>query len=161
MLGELRPIRWVVYPKPGPGGPEQVLDYFGRYTHKVAISDHRIVSLRDGHVTYTWRDRAHHNHLERDVLPIEEFIRRFLYHILPDGFHKIRYYGWFAAVNRDQMLVAIRAALHAQPPPPAPPETLAERLLRLTGVDITRCTTCNHGHLVKTPIRIPPIRGPP
>jgi len=161
LLDELTRRKWIVYPKAAAGGPEQVLDYLGRYTHKVAIADHRLLRLQDGTVTYTWRDRAHHNGLQTDTLPVTEFIHRFLYHILPDGFPKVRYYGWLAAAHKAALLPAIRAALQAQPPPPPLQESLAARLLRRTGVDIARCPCCGQGRLLKTLTRILPVRGPP
>jgi len=160
-IAGLRAQRWIVYPKPAPDGAGQVLEYFGRYTHKVAISDHRIIELGNGHVTYTWRDRADGNKLKTDRLPVEEFIRRFLYHILPNGFQKIRHYGWLSANSKKTALPAIRIALKAQPPSPPPEESFAERILRLTGKDISSCPFCGKGRLVRTQSSILPARAPP
>jgi hypothetical protein len=161
LLRGLGQAAWIVYPKAAAGGAEQVLDYLGRYTHKVAISDHRIVHLTATHVTYTWRDRADGNQQKTDTLPIPEFIRRFLYHVLPGGFQRIRYYGWLASANKTKALPAIRAALAASPPPPPRVESLAERILRLSGTDIHRCPFCGQGSMVKTSTLILPVRGPP
>ena len=161
LLDTLAQRDWIVYPKPAEGGSEQVLDYLGRYTHKVAISDHRLRTLSAEHVTYAWRDRADGNRQKTDTLSIPEFIHRFLYHILPDGFQKIRYYGWLASANKKTALPAIRAALAVPPPAPPSSESLPERILRLTGVDIHRCPFCGQGRLSKTLIRILPVRGPP
>ena len=152
---------WIVYPKPAPAGAEKALDYLGRYTHKVAISDHRILSFDDGVVTYTWRDRQDDNTVKTDQLPAEEFTKRFCSHILPKGFSKIRYYGWLSAAKRKTALPAIRAALNAPPPEPEPTKSLAERILESTGIDITLCPHCGKGHLRNTGIVIPPQRGPP
>jgi hypothetical protein len=152
---------WVVYPKPAPAGAEKALDYLARYTHKVAISDHRILSLKDGVVTYTWRDRNDANTVKPDRLPAEEFTKRFCAHILPRGFVKIRYYGWLSAAKRKTALPAIRTALHAPTPEPEPKRPLAETIQERTGIDITLCPHCGKGHLRNTGIAIPPQRGPP
>lgn len=149
---------WIVFPKPAPDDPSLALDYVARYTHKVAISDHRIKAIANGRVTYTWRDRAEDNIEKLDTIPVEIFTRRFLAHILPDGFHKIRYFGWMAAANRKAILAAIRHAIHVEAPPAAAKESLAERIWRRTGVDITLCPHCGKGHLRKTDKRILPIR---
>lgn len=148
-LAGLKSSKWVVWPKPTAAGPEQALDYLGRYTHRVAVSDSRILKLHDGLVTFAWRDRADNNLLKTKTLPADEFIRRFLYHILTPGFQKIRYYGWLASRNKTATLAAIRSALKVEPPDPAPAdETSAERIKRLTGVDVTICPVCGKGHLV-------------
>ena len=162
-LKELASKGWVAQPQPTAAGPEQALDYLGRYVHRVAISDHRILAVENGCVRFTYRDRADGNLLKELDLPAEEFITRFLYHVLPDGFVKIRYYGWLAAKNKTQTLAAIRAALNAQPPPPAPPEeTPAERILRLTGVDVRRCPKCGRPTLVYVGRLLPgEARSPP
>lgn len=159
LLAQLSRQTWIVFPKPTPPDPSQALDYIARYTHKVAISDSRIQALQDHRVTYTWRDRSEGNIEKTETIPAEEFTRRFLAHILPEGFHKIRYYGWMAAVHRKAILAAIREALHAEPPPPPAQESLAERVLRKTGVDITLCPHCGQGHLQRTDRLIGPHRG--
>jgi hypothetical protein len=161
LLARLTTQTWIVYPKTAPAGAEKALDYLGRYTHKVALGDHRIRALDNGIVTYTWLDREDHNTEKLDRLPVEEFTRRFCTHILPRGFRKIRYYGWLSAPRRKAALPAIREALHAPPPVPQPEQTLAERILQRTGVDITLCPHCRRGHLHRTAIVIPPNRGPP
>lgn len=139
---------WIVYPKATARNPEQALDYLGRYTHRVAISDHRILTVKDGHVTFAWRDRADGNSEKPMTIPCVDFIGRFLLHVLPKGFQKVRAYGWLAQRHKTAALAAIRAALDAQPPPPPPEdETAPERILRLTGVDVTRCPICAAGHL--------------
>ena len=161
LLALLEHETWIVYPKPAPADASVALDYIARYTHKVAIGDSRIKALEHGHVTYSWRDRSDDNVEKLDTIPVEEFTRRFLAHILPDGFHKIRYFGWMAAAHRKTILAAIRAALHVEPPAPSPREPLAARILRETGVDITLCPHCGQGHLRKTERQLLPRRGQP
>jgi len=99
----LRPLfrkDWVVYSKPPFGGPEYVLQYLGRYTHRVAISNHRLVSLAEGNVTFRWRDSAHNNEQKLLTLSLDEFLRRFLLHLLPKGFVRIRNFGFLANRKR-------------------------------------------------------------
>ena len=116
----LRPLYrqdWVVYLKRPFGGPEYVLHYLGRYTHRVAISNHRLVSLTDGQVTFRWRDSAHHN--EQTLLPLSlnEFLCRFLLHILPQGFVRIRNFGFLANRRRTTLLPLCFQLLRATPEP--------------------------------------------
>ena len=128
-------------------GNRQALDYLGRYTHRVAISDHRILDVQNGQVTFTWRDRANGNTEKTLTIPAADFIGRFLLHVLPRGFQKVRAYGWLAQRHKTATLAAIRAYLGVQPPPSPKDETAPERILRLTGVDVTRCPICAAGHL--------------
>jgi hypothetical protein len=103
----LRPLfqqDWVVYLKRPFGGPEYVLQYLGRYTHRVAISNHRLVSFADGQVTFRWRDSAHNNEQKLLPLSVEEFLRRFLLHLLPEGFVRIRNFGFLANRRRATLL---------------------------------------------------------
>jgi hypothetical protein len=103
----LRPLYrqdWVVYLKRPFGGPEYVLHYLGRYTHRVAISNHRLVSFTDGQVTFRWRDSAHHNEQKLMTLSLDEFLRRFLLHLLPKGFVRIRHFGFLANRRRATLL---------------------------------------------------------
>ena len=95
---------WVVYSKPPFGGPEHVLRYLGAYTHRVAISNSRLVALSDGNVTFRWRDSAHGNKKRLMTLPVHEFLRRFLLHVLPPGFVRIRNFGFLANRNRATLL---------------------------------------------------------
>ena len=162
-IDELWRVKWVVYPKATGKNPEQALDYLARYTHKVAIGDHRILKLDDGQVTFSWRDRADGNQLKTCTLPALQFIGRFLLHILPRGFAKVRAYGWLAARHKKASLAAIRAALGAAAPA-APPanETPAERILRLTGVDRCLCPSCGKRTLIYAGrIGSDTARGPP
>jgi hypothetical protein len=103
----LRPLfrkDWVVYSKPPFGGPEYVLQYLGRYTHRVAISNHRLVSFAEGKVTFRWRDSAHNNEQKLMTLSLDEFLRRFLLHVLPKGFVRIRNFGFLANRRRTTLL---------------------------------------------------------
>ena len=159
LLATLETEAWIVFPKPAPKDASLALDYVARYTHKVAIGDSRIKAIVNGRVTYTWRDRSENNIEKLETIPVEVFTRRFLAHILPNGFHKIRYFGWMTAPNRKAILAAIRAALHVEPPPPPAKEPLPERILRRTGVDITLCPHCGKGHLQRTDRLIIPHRG--
>jgi hypothetical protein len=158
LIENLSRCRWVVYPKATAKNPAYALDYLARYTYKVAIGDHRIRKVEDGRVVFSWRDRGDGNALKQATLPAEEFVRRFCAHILPNRFHKIRYYGWMSAARRKAVLAAIRDALQVPPPDPPPDETLAERILRRTGRDILLCPRCGQGPMRKTDRRISPVR---
>ena len=147
-LATLRATDWVVYAKPPFGGPAQVLEYLGRYTHRVAISNDRLVSLADGIIRFRWKDYARGNRVKTMALPAAEFLARFLLHVLPDGFVRIRHFGLLANRGRTAKLARCRELLAARPPEaPPPPETVAALLLRLAGVDITRCPVCRTGRL--------------
>jgi hypothetical protein len=153
---------WVVYSKRPFAGPQQVLDYLGRYTHRVAIDNHRLVSVSGGMVTFRYKDRAHGNQQKTMTLSGEEFVRRFLLHVLPSGFVKTRHYGFLANAVREKSLTLCRELLDArgQPEIPLPAaESWQDLLYRLTGKDVTRCPNCQIGHLV-TLGQIPGPRGP-
>lgn len=107
---------WVVYAKRPFGGPEHVLHYLARYTHRVAISNHRIADVTDTHVTFRWKDYAHHNKQRTMTLSHEEFLRRFLEHVLPKGFPRIRYFGFLANRRRSELLPLCRSLLVAASP---------------------------------------------
>jgi hypothetical protein len=108
---------WVVYAKKPFGGPEHVLHYLARYTHRVAISNHRLVEVTDANVTFCWKDYAHHNKRRTMTLTHEEFLRRFLKHVLPRGFPRIRYFGFFANRRRGALLPLCRTLLAVEPLP--------------------------------------------
>lgn len=118
---------WVVYAKPPFGGPEHVLQYLARYTHRVAISNHRIVDFADGKVTFLWKDYAHGSKRRRMTLTAEEFLRRFLLHTLPRGFIRIRFFGFLANRRRAALLPLCQQLLDASPRSrsPTPPATSA------------------------------------
>jgi hypothetical protein len=118
---------WVVYAKPPFGGPEHVLQYLARYTHRVAISNHRILDITDTQVTFRWKDYAHHNQQRTMTLRHEEFLRRFLQHVLPKGFPRLRCFGFLANRRRGQFLPLCRTLLSATPPPARAMERTQER----------------------------------
>jgi len=111
---------WVVYVKPPFGGPQQVLRYLGRYTHRVAISNHRLVAFDGDNVTFRWRDYAHGNVQRMMTVSAEEFIRRFLLHVLPKGFVRIRHFGFMANYQRSTSFELCRRLLQMAPDPPSP-----------------------------------------
>jgi len=150
-LGELRRLEWVVYAKPPFGSPEQVLAYLGRYTHRVAIASSRLVRLEQGQVSFRWRDYRHHDKPKVMTLAAGEFIRRFLLHALPDGFHRIRHYGFLANGHRRAKLAHCRRLL-AAPPPPA---DYRERYRQLTGVSLDTCPCCGGAMLPLGPLPRP------
>jgi hypothetical protein len=121
---------WVVYSKPPFGGPEHVLQYLARYTHRVAISNHRIIDVSDTHVAFRWKDYAHHNKRRTMTLTHEEFLRRFLHHVLPKGFPRIRYFGFLANRRRGELLPVCRTlvcrSLPDQEPAAAHPASSSE-----------------------------------
>ena len=145
-LAELRQQAWVVYCKPPFAGPEHVLAYLGRYTHRVALSNDRLVAVADGRVRFRWRDYADGDRVKLMELDIDEFLRRFLLHIVPDGFVRIRHFGLLANRRRAAALAQCRVLL-TQPPPVERPESVRDLMLRLTGVDIERCPVCQQGRL--------------
>jgi len=161
LIQRLWQSKWIVYPKATARNPEQALDYLGRYTHRVAISDHRILDVQNGQVTFAWRDRADGNAEKTMTLPCTDFIGRFLLHVLPRGFQKVRAYGWLAPRHKKSALPAIRQHLGASMPPATPDaETPRERILRLTGVDVTKCPHCPNGRLNYI-AQLPPARAGP
>lgn len=143
-LRRLRKKPWVVYSQAPFVGPRKLLDYLGRYTHRVAISNHRILSCQAGQVRYHYRDRRDGDRLKTDLLPTEEFIHRFLQHVLPDRFLRIRHYGLLANCVKQKQLTRCRQLLAARPPDAADdqPHTAADWMRVLLGIDITRCPCC-------------------
>jgi hypothetical protein len=136
----LRPLfrkKWVVYSKPPFGGPEYVLQYLGRYTHRVAISNHRLVSLAHGQITFRWRDSAHNNEQKRMTLSLDEFLRRFLLHLLPKGFVRIRHFGFLANRRRSTLLPLCFAALGTVPSQIEPETSPAQK-----SDPLWRCPKC-------------------
>jgi hypothetical protein len=150
MIQSLFQITWIVYAKRPFAGPEQVLEYLGRYTHRVAISNNRIVSIKNDKVTFTYKDRKNNDEVKTMVLDADEFIRRFLLHVLPNGFMKIRYFGFLANTNKKKCVPLLRKLIDpcAQLPDKIS-ETVQEMMLRLTGEDITCCPQCQKGRMVK------------
>jgi len=158
-LATFKNVEWVVYAKPPFGGPEQVLAYLGRYTHRVAIANSRLIDDIDGVVRFHWKDYRHHDKNKVMALAHDEFIRRFLLHALPDGFHRIRHYGFLANGHRSERLALCRQWLSAPAPPlqPDPQLDYRERYERLTGRSLDICTCCGGRILPLEPIRrLPP-----
>src|SRR5262249_47972508 len=129
---------WVVYLKPPFGGPEYVLHYLGRYTHRVAISNHRLVSFADGQVTFRWRDSADGNKQKLLPLSVNEFLTRFLLHILPQGFVRIRNFGFLANRRRTTLLPLCFQLLGTTPEPPAEEHSSSTE----DPADLYRCPNC-------------------
>jgi hypothetical protein len=142
--------KWVVHSKPPFGGPQQVLKYLARYTHRVAISNSRIVSIRGGRVTFLWKDYASGNQTRVMTLDAVEFIRRFLLHILPPGLVRIRHFGFLANRARGQKLALCRVLLGAKTPS-------LERVVEPR--EPRPCPLCKTGHLIPIAI-VPPARPP-
>jgi hypothetical protein len=143
-------VNWVVYAKRPFAGPAQVLDYVGRYTHRVAISNNRLVSMDGGQVSFQWKDYRDDNRQKTMTLPAEEFIRRFLIHVLPNGFHRIRYYGFLSNGHRARKLERCRELLRMAPVEPAadPPADYRDRFEALTGQSLRECPHCHVGTMV-------------
>jgi Putative transposase/Transposase zinc-binding domain len=142
---------WVVYAKRPFAGPAQVLDYVGRYTHRVAISNNRLVSLDGGEVRFRWKDYRDGNRQKTMTLEGGEFIRRFLIHVLPDGFHRIRYYGFLGNSHRARKLARCRELLEMAPTGSAvdpQPADYRDRYAALTGRSLRECPHCHTGIMV-------------
>ncbi len=149
LIQTLRDKQWITYSKQPFGGPEQVLEYLGRYTHRVAITNNRIIEVVGGKVTFNYRDRSDENKVKEMTVKAQEFIRRYLMHILPKGFMKIRYFGFLAHTNKKASIPLLRQLIN----PDAEftekmTETIEETILRLTGVDISLCPECGKGQMV-------------
>jgi Putative transposase len=155
----LRATPWVVYAKRPCAGPEQVLDYLGRYTHRVALSNNRLVDHRDGRVRFRWRDYADHDRVKVMTLEADEFLRRFLLHVVPRGFMRIRHFGLHANRSRRAALPQCRDLLGQPPPADAPVESVGALVHRLTGVDLTCCPVCGKGRMQR--IALVHARPPP
>jgi len=141
---------WVVYAKRPFAGPGQVLDYVGRYTHRVAISNSRLVSMDDSKVRFRWKDYRDGNRQKIMTLDAEEFIRRFLIHVLPDGFHRIRYFGFLGNCHRVRKLRRCRQliGMASSDPPAEPPADYRIRYETLTGHSLRECPHCHTGIMV-------------
>jgi len=134
LYSKLKRMKWVVDARPPLGNPEHVLQYLARYTHRVAISNGRLIDLQDGEVTFRWRDSADHNQQKLKKLGAIEFMRRFLLHVLPKGFVKIRHFGFLAHPERRAALQLARKLLGAPEPPPEVPQKTAERKCPCCGI---------------------------
>jgi hypothetical protein len=159
-LGQLRTVDWVVYAKRPFAGPEQVLNYLGRYTHRVALSNDRLLDVRDGRVRFRWKDYADHDRVKVTALDADEFLRRFLLHVVPSGFMRIRHFGLLANRTRRHTLTRCRMLLGRPPIEDAPAESVAGLMYRLTGVDLSRCPVCAEGRMQITAIVVHLPRPP-
>lgn len=149
-LAPLRRVNWVVYAKRPFGGAHQVLDYLGRYTHRVAIANGRLLDCDNGRVRFRWKDYRARGESKAMTLDAGEFMRRFLMHVLPKGFRRIRHFGFLANTCRAGKLARIRAALDVpEPAPIAEPADYRERYAMLTGQRIDLCPCCG-GHMIDT-----------
>ncbi len=150
-LAPARDTEWVVYAKRPFAGPQQVLDYVGRYTHRIAISNNRLLSVDDGKVRFRWKDYRHGSQHKAMTLEADEFIRRFLIHVLPDRFQRIRYYGFLSNAHRTSKLALCRELLAMQPAAPAasdPPADYRDRHEMQTGVSLRICPHCRLGSML-------------
>jgi hypothetical protein len=150
--------KWVVYCKPPFDGPKGVLQYLGRYTHRIAISNNRILANRDGHVSFLWRDYADDNRKKTMTLKADEFIRRFLLHVLPERYVRIRHFGLLANRNRKDNISACRESLgtgQTVAKENIKRETWQEQLLRICGIDVTICPICQKGRMFRVALLHP------
>lgn len=161
LLGRLRKSPWVVYAKRPFAGPEAVLEYLGRYTHRSAIGNERLVSADAGTVRFRYKDYAHGNRRRLMELPALEFLRRFCLHVLPRGFNRIRHYGLLANRNKRALLERARAALKAPAPVPAAAESVTAFWQRIAHLDIQRCPRCRLGTLRVLAVLAPQPHPPP
>src|SRR5215472_14039596 len=154
---------WVVYSKRPFGGAEHALRYLGGYTHRVAISNHRLIALQDGCVTFRWRDSAHKNKKRRMSLPVEEFLRRFLLHVLPRGFVRIRHFGFFAHRRRASLLPLCRQLLAV---PDEATTSASPQIRSMPCAHLWRCPRCGGAMILRqrltaaeVRLRAPPLRA--
>jgi len=161
-LAPLKNSKWVVYAKPPFGGPQQVLDYVGRYTHRVAISNNRLVDIENDRVGFHWKDYRDSGQQKTMTLSAEEFIRRFLIHVLPDGFQRIRYFGFLCNRFRQDKLVQCRQLLGMPALDPKPVEgdqasdyEYDQLYEKLTGSSLRQCPICHQGRMIVLEVLIP------
>lgn len=164
-LDPLRQKEWVVYAKPPFAGPDQVLDYVGRYTHRVAISNNRLLDIEEGKVTFRWKDYRDGNAQKTLTLAAGEFIRRFLLHVLPSGLQRIRYYGFLGNRYRQDKLAQCRQLLQMSPNTQATVPAAAscdyrDRHAMLTGISLHQCPICHQGRMLIVEQLNPPHSSP-
>jgi len=150
--------KWVVYCKPPFDGVQGVLQYLGRYTHRIALSNNRILSIRNGLVSFLWRDYADQNRQKTMTLKAEEFIRRFLLHVLPSRFVRIRHFGLLANRKRKETIALCRKILGEVKIPTKQhrrKETWQEQLFRICGIDVTLCPVCQKGTMSRVALLLP------
>jgi hypothetical protein len=153
-LAEARHAEWVVYAKRPFAGPEQVLDYVGRYTHRVAISNNRLLDIDNNQVRFHWKDYRHEGQVKTMTLSADEFTRRFLLHVLPESFQRIRYYGFLGNRHRQQKLAQCRRLLGMQEVicESATKPDYRDRYEDLTGCSLRQCPRCQHGSMIRVSI---------
>ena len=162
LVADLRRHDWVVYAKQPLGGPAQVLEYLGRYTHRVAISNERILGMEGGRVRFRVRDSANGNRKKVMRLEADEFIGRFMQHVLPGGFKRIRHYGLLGPAHKAANLAAAREALEVPAPDPVAMESVEAFMRRVAGIEWLNCPHCGEG-VFRVMQPIPPNlpRAPP
>lgn len=149
LIKTLRDKQWISYSKAPFGGPEHVLEYLGRYTHRVGITNNRILSIEDKKVSFSYRDRGDENKKKEITVKAEEFIRRFLLHILPERFMKIRYFGFLGSANKKNCITLLRQLINPDTEiTEKVTENIQEMMLRLTGFDISVCPECGKGKML-------------
>lgn len=155
LLSEASKRYWVVYAKKPFAGPKQVLSYLGQYTHRIAISNHRLLKIEDDHISFKYRDYSDNNKGKVMSLHVQEFMRRFLLHVLPKKFVRIRHYGFLGNRLRKEKLSACKKTLCPDEQQIQPPEKKdwKERLKELTGIDINLCPLCG-GRMIESIITL-------
>jgi hypothetical protein len=143
---------WVVYSKAPFAGPAKLLDYLSRYTHRVAITNSRLIACRNGQVTFSYRDRRDGDRRKQLTLPANQFLGRFLTHVLPSRFMRIRHYGYLANRSKRQLLERIRELIGARPSqPPSVVDSISQWLKQILGIDSELCPNCGE-HLIEQPL---------
>jgi len=160
-LQPARQTEWVVYAKPPFGGPDQVIEYLGRYTHRVALSNQRLLAFHEDQVRFQYKDyhSADPQRWRQMILPVEEFVRRFLLHVLPTGFQRIRHYGLFTNRYRAENIARCRELLAGPRPELLPAPLQTQEILAAIVEPVARCPQCKLGVMVRVS-EIPPIRWP-
>ena len=161
LLQNCRQTEWVVYAKPPSAGADAILDYLARYTHRIALSNHRLLQMQNGRVAFAYKDYKSGVANRPITLDAHEFIRRFLLHVLPNGFQRIRYYGFLANRHRVQKLALCRRLLQVTEVDESPPPRESDRLKlleALIGTDPLRCPRCHNGQLIRFAF-LPPARS--
>jgi hypothetical protein len=162
LIARMKACEWVVYAKRPFAGPQQVLEYVGRYTHRVAISNNRLLDIENGQVRFQWKDYRDDGKIKTMTLSADEFIRRFLLHILPNGFQRIRYYGLLGNRYRKEKLAQCRRLLGMSPPsaptsPSAAEKDYRDRYEELTGNSLHQCPQCQQGRMLVVEILPRPL----
>ncbi len=156
-LAPAREYEWVVYAKPPFGGPERVLEYLARYTHRVAISNHRLVAIDEHQISFRWKDYRHEHKLKIMTIAAHEFVRRFLMHVIPPGLQRIRHYGFLANASRKKALTLCRKLLLADALEllPQPAVDYRDWYEAVAGESLRRCPKCTTGTMWKIEIWAP------